>query len=76
MAIGFLMSQIRPAFHSQIELRQATGLTVLGEVARIWTIHEKRKHKKNLYLLGLSLSSLLFLYILLLIKILMKITIF
>lgn len=76
LGLAFILSQIRPAFHSQGDLRQITGLTVLGEVARIWTDQEKKKHKKNLYLLALSTSGLLFIFILLMIKTVMKITLF
>ncbi len=66
LGVAFLMSQIRPAFHSQGDLREISGLLVLGEVARIWTDQEKIKHKKHLYAFGLALFVLLILYGLLL----------
>ena len=74
LGIAFLLSQIRPTFHSQSDLGRITGLPVLGEVARIWTDHEKSKHKRNLYFLVLSLSFLLLIFILLMVKTVLKIT--
>ncbi len=68
IGVAFAINQIRPAFHSQSDLREITGLPVLGEVSRIWTNQEKIKRKKNLYAFGLSLLFLLILYGLLLAK--------
>lgn len=62
IAGAFLMSQIRPTFLSISDLREATGLPILGSVAMNWTDHEKDKKKKILYAFGLSLISLLTLY--------------
>lgn len=72
LGVSFVMSQIRPTFHSQGELREITGLLVLGEVARLWTDQEKIKHKKHFYAFGLALFALLVLYILLLSKTLLQ----
>lgn len=74
--IAFVMSQVRPAFHSKGDLREITGLPVLGEVSKIWTVKEKIKYKKNLYAFGLALLFLLLLYGLLLAKTALKITLF
>lgn len=74
--VAFVMSQMRPAFYSQSNLREITGLPVLGEVTKIWTGQDKTKHKKNLYVFGCSLLLLLALYGLLLAKTSMKITLF
>jgi len=76
LGVAFMMSQIRPAFHSQGDLREITGLLVLGEVARIWTDQEKIKHKRHLYAFGFSLLALLILYGLILAKTLMQNSIF
>ncbi|PIV92329.1 MAG: chain length-determining protein [Gallionellales bacterium CG_4_8_14_3_um_filter_54_18] len=76
LGVAFVMSQIRPAFHSQGDLREITGLLVLGEVARIWTDQEKIKHKRHLYAFGLSLLVLLVLYGLILARTLMQTNIF
>ncbi|MEO8408355.1 MAG: XrtA system polysaccharide chain length determinant [Oxalobacteraceae bacterium] len=62
VAGAFLMSQIRPTFLSINDLREVTGLPILGSVAMNWTDHEKTKKKKVLYAFGLSLISLLTLY--------------
>lgn len=72
LGVAFVMNQIRPAFHSQGDLREMTGLPVLGEVSKIWTDQEKIKHKKHLYAFALSLLALLVLYGLVLAKTLMK----
>ncbi|MFA5242711.1 MAG: XrtA system polysaccharide chain length determinant [Sulfuricella sp.] len=68
VGIAFLMSQIRPAFHTQISLREVAGRPILGTVAMIWTDQEKLKRKRRLYAFGLSLLSLLGLYSALMIK--------
>lgn len=59
IGIAFIMSQIRPAFHSQSSLREITGRPVLGTVAMIWTAQETIKQKKSLYAFGISLLLLL-----------------
>lgn len=59
---AFLMSQIRPTFLSISDLREATGLPILGSVAMNWTEQEKKKKKKVLYAFGLSFAGLLTLY--------------
>ena len=76
MGAAFALSQIRPAFNSQGELRETTGLIVLGEVSRIWTDQEKKKRKKNLYALGISLIVLLVLYGLLATRAIVETTLF
>jgi polysaccharide chain length determinant protein (PEP-CTERM system associated) len=68
VGVAFLMSQIRPAFHTQISLREVAGRPILGTVAMIWTDQEKLKRKRRLYAFGLSLLSLLGLYSALMIK--------
>lgn len=72
-AVAFVMSQMRPAFHSHSDLREITGFPVLGEVAKIWTVQEKAKHRKDFYAFGCSLLLLLIFYGLLLAKTAMKI---
>ncbi len=76
IGIAFVMSQVRPAFHNQSDLREITGLPVLGKVAKIWTEEEKSKHKKHLYAFGFSILFLSVLFGLLLAKTAMKITLF
>ena len=62
IGIAFVISQIRPTFHSQASLREITGRPILGSIPMIWTDQEKIKRKKRLYAFGLSLLSLLGLY--------------
>ncbi len=73
IGIAFMMSQMRPAFHSQSDLREITGMPVLGEVTKIWTAQEKVKYRKNRYAFGLSLLILLVLFGLLMARTAMKI---
>lgn len=68
IGVAFMMSQVRPTFHSQSSLREATGRPILGTVAMIWTEQEKIKRKQRLYAFGLSLLSLLGLYGVLMLK--------
>jgi len=73
---AFAMSQMRPAFHSQGDLREITGLMVLGAVTKIWTPGEKIKYRKNNYALASALLALLAIYGMLLAKTVLKITLF
>lgn len=68
IGVAFMMSQIRPTFHSQSSLREVAGRPILGTVAMIWTDQEKIKRKRRLYAFGLSLLSLLGLYGALMVK--------
>ncbi len=62
IAAAFVVSQIRPAFYSQSNLREISGLTVLGTVPMIWTQHEKVKQIRRLYAFGFSLICLTAIY--------------
>jgi polysaccharide chain length determinant protein (PEP-CTERM system associated) len=62
IGLAFVISQVRPTFHSQVSLREITGRPILGSVPMIWTDQEKAKSRKRLYAFGLSLLSLLGLY--------------
>lgn len=68
IGIAFVISQVRPTFHSQASLREITGRPILGSIPMIWTDQEKVKRKKRLYAFGLSLLSLLGLYGTLMVK--------
>ncbi len=59
---AFVISQIRPTFHSQVSLREITGKPILGAIPMIWTDQQKKKRRKRLYGFGLSLLTLLGLY--------------
>lgn len=69
IGIAFVISQVRPTFHSQISLREISGKPILGSIPMIWTDTEKVKRRKRLYAFGLSLLSLLGLYVALMLKI-------
>lgn len=71
ICLAFVSSQIRPTFNSQGDLRETTGLLVLGEITRITTDKEKVRNKKNLYAFGLSFMSLFIVYALLLTKVML-----
>jgi hypothetical protein len=62
IGIALLISQIRPTFLSQSDLRVATGLPILGTVTMNWTDREKIKRKKSLYAFSFSFILLLILY--------------
>ncbi len=68
VGIAFIISQLRPAFHSQNMLRDVTGMPVLGSIPMIWTTQEKTNRKKRLYGFGLSLLSLVGFYGALMVK--------
>ncbi|MBA4141467.1 MAG: chain length-determining protein [Nitrosospira sp.] len=62
VGIAFVISQVRPTFHSQMSLREITGRPILGSIPMIWTSKEKIKRRKRLYAFGFSLLSLLGVY--------------
>lgn len=62
IGIALLISQVRPTFLNQNDLRVATGLPILGTVTMNWTESEKIKRKKSLYVFGASLLLLLIIY--------------
>lgn len=61
-AAALLISQVRPTFLSPSELREATGLPVLGTVAMNWTEAQKIKRKHSQYRFGACTASLFLLY--------------
>ncbi|SEN80873.1 polysaccharide chain length determinant protein, PEP-CTERM locus subfamily [Duganella sp. CF517] len=62
IATALLISQVRPTFLRPGELRERTGLPVLGTVAMNWTEGEKIKRKRGKYAFGAALSSLFMAY--------------
>jgi len=77
VVVAFLISQIRPAFYSQNNLRAVTKVPVLGTVPMIWTDQQKTKRKRRLYAFGFSLLILTIFYFVLLLYIeeIMKVSI-
>lgn len=62
VAVALLASQIRPTFLSPAELRDATGLAVLGTVSMNWTEQQQVRRRRDRYGFGLCLGSLMLLY--------------
>jgi polysaccharide chain length determinant protein (PEP-CTERM system associated) len=62
VAAALLISQVRPTFLSPAELREATGLPVLGTVSMNWTDAQKIKCKRGQYGFGACAAGLLVLY--------------
>jgi polysaccharide chain length determinant protein (PEP-CTERM system associated) len=58
VAAALLISQVRPTFLSPAELRERTGLVVLGTVSMNWTEAQKVKRRRGKYLFGAALSCL------------------
>lgn len=62
LAAALLISQVRPTFLSPSELRERTGLPVLGTVSMNWTDSQKIKRRRGRYLFGTALSCLFVAY--------------
>jgi len=62
IAAALLISQIRPTFLSPAELRQVTGLPVIGAVAMNWTEAEKIKRQRGQYGFAAALGCLTVIY--------------
>lgn len=62
VAAALLISQIRPTFLSPGELRERTGLAVLGTVSMNWTDAQKVRRQRGKYLFGAALSCLFVAY--------------
>lgn len=62
VAVALLISQVRPTFLSPQELRDRTGLPVLGTIAMNWTPAERTKWQRGKYAFGASLSCLFVAY--------------
>lgn len=67
VGIAFIISQIRPAFYSQGNLREVTGLPVLGTVPMIWTDQQKMQRKRRLFIFSFFMLCLGMVYLFLLI---------
>jgi polysaccharide chain length determinant protein (PEP-CTERM system associated) len=55
---AFLMSQVRPTFLSQHNLREVTGVPILGSIGMNWTEQQKASRRRRLYAFGLAVASL------------------
>jgi polysaccharide chain length determinant protein (PEP-CTERM system associated) len=61
-ALALLLSQIRPTFGGPAQMRNVTGLSVLGTVAMHWSEGEKIKRRRGQLLVGAAFGSLLCVY--------------
>jgi polysaccharide chain length determinant protein (PEP-CTERM system associated) len=59
---AILIAQARPTFASATELRELTGLTVLGSVSMTWTDAEQERLRHSRRLLGMSFGALVAAY--------------
>ena len=66
VGVDFIISQIRPAFYSQGNLREITGLPVLGAVPMIWTDQQKMQRKRRLFIFSFIMLCLGIVYLFLL----------
>jgi len=55
---AFLMSQVRPTFLSQHNLREVTGVPILGSIGMNWTEQQKASRRRRLYAFGLAVATL------------------
>jgi polysaccharide chain length determinant protein (PEP-CTERM system associated) len=62
LGIAFLISQIKTTFNDERELKEASGLQVLGSIAMAWTDDQKKRRRRGLFALLLSFLSLLSTY--------------
>ncbi len=63
IGVAFIFSQIRPAFYSQGNLREATGLPVLGAVPMVWTDQQRKQRMQRLFIFGTSILCLGVMYV-------------
>lgn len=59
---ALMISQARPTFSGPGQMRELTGLNVLGTVSMNWTPTEKRKRQRGQLVFGLAFAALLCVY--------------
>lgn len=62
VAAALLISQVRPTFLSPAQLREGTGLPVLGTVSMNWTDAESTKRKRGQYFFAIATVCLFLAY--------------
>jgi polysaccharide chain length determinant protein (PEP-CTERM system associated) len=62
LGFAFLMSQVKTTFSDERNLKDATGIPVLGTVALVWNDEQKRRSRRGFVALMLSIFSLLSAY--------------
>jgi len=63
LATAFLVSQLRPVFHDELELRSRIDLPILGVVTRLTTAADSQRKRKDLIRFGAAAGSLLALFV-------------
>lgn len=66
VGVAFIISQIRPSFYSQGNLREVAGLPVLGAVPMIWTDQQRMQRIRRLVIFSFSILCLGLMYLFLL----------
>jgi len=62
VGVAFLISQLRPTLDSEYQLREVSGLPVLGTVAMDWTETQKAQRRRGIVAFLMSLAGLLSAY--------------
>ncbi|MBB5018876.1 polysaccharide chain length determinant protein (PEP-CTERM system associated) [Chitinivorax tropicus] len=62
LAVALLLSQLRPTFNSRRELRDVTGLPILGSISMIWTPEQRRKSRQGAWIYASSYAGLLVMF--------------
>jgi len=63
VGVAFIISQIRPAFYSQGNLREVIGLPILGSVPMIWTDQQRMQRKRRLFIFSFFMLCLGMMYL-------------
>lgn len=62
LGTALLLSQIRPTFLSQSNLREVTGLPILGSIGMNWTDQQKVRRRHRLFAFTAAVASLITAY--------------
>lgn len=62
LGVALMLSQIRPTFVTQVALRNATGLPILGSISMNWTDEQKVRRRRRLYAFTASVALLVTTY--------------
>jgi polysaccharide chain length determinant protein (PEP-CTERM system associated) len=60
--IAYVLSQLKTTFSDERRLREASGMRVLGTVAKAWNERQRKRHALGLFALALSFLGLLSVY--------------
>ncbi|WP_137938929.1 XrtA system polysaccharide chain length determinant [Chitinivorax sp. B] len=62
LAVALLLSQLRPTFNSRRELREITGLPILGSISMIWTPEQQRRSRRGIWIYASSYAGLILMF--------------